>query len=180
MSSLGWIRKGDQAACGGIVAEGLSSMRSRGVEVSYEGARMDCPRNCTIAEGLQQFTLPNGRKRPHHGHRTSGGCPLISTCNGIDGWGGDGALVPAGFFQNANGQWVEVAAPRPAQPVLDEMPHLVDESIEGVPYFIEAADGRTFVGRTQPGGLLPRIESSHAYTVYWGDEASARQEGEAS
>ena len=179
MSSLGWIRKGDKAACGGVVAEGLPHFNSHGVEASYQGARMACPKNCTIAEGLQQFTLPNGRQRPHHGHRTSSGCPLISTSNGVDGWGADGALEPASFFQNADGQWIEVAAPNSAQLVLDEMPHLVDEAIEGVPYFVETADGRTFAGRAQSGGLLPRIESPHAYKVYWGDEALARLKGSA-
>lgn len=175
--SLGWIRKGDKAACGGVVADGLPTVKSHGVEASFQGARMTCPKNCTIAEGLQQFTLPNGRKRSHHGHRTTGGCPLISTCNGVDGWGGGSTLVPASFFQNADGQWVDVAAPTSAQPVLDEMPHLADDSIEGVPYFVETVDGRTFAGRTQPSGLLPRIESPHAYKVYWGDQALARLEG---
>jgi len=178
-SSLGWIRKGDKAACGGIVAEGLPNMRSHGVEASFQGARMNCRKNCTIAEGLPQFTLSNGRKRPLHGHRTTGGCPLISTCNGVDGWGGDGNLAPASFFQNANGQWVEIAEPGLEHPVLDEMPQLVQQSIEGVPYFIQTADGRTIAGRTQADGLLPRVQSSHAFEVYWGDEALARLEAAA-
>jgi uncharacterized Zn-binding protein involved in type VI secretion len=50
---------------------------------------------------------------------------------------------------------------------------------EGYPYFIETADGKTYSGRMSGDGLLPRIEtdSSDDYTVYWGDEALARQNG---
>jgi hypothetical protein len=49
---------------------------------------------------------------------------------------------------------------------------------EGYPYFIETADGRTFSGRLDRGGHLPRVHTDAAdnYTVHWGEEALARQE----
>jgi len=58
----------------------------------------------------------------------------------------------------------------------DEQSRLVAPSIEGVPYFIETFDGRTFSSRTGPGGLLPRVatQDENEYSVYWGDEALAR------
>jgi hypothetical protein len=51
-------------------------------------------------------------------------------------------------------------------------------TIEGYPYFMEMADGRTSVGRVDASGKLPRIvtEEASEYTVYWGDQALARQE----
>jgi hypothetical protein len=48
--------------------------------------------------------------------------------------------------------------------------------IEGVPYFIETMDGRTFSGRVGADGLLPRIDTygEDEYKVLWGDEALAK------
>lgn len=61
----------------------------------------------------------------------------------------------------------------------DEQPQLVGPPIEGVPYFIATLDGRTFSGRTGPGGLLPRVttEGEGEYHVYWGDEGLHRAQG---
>jgi hypothetical protein len=52
-------------------------------------------------------------------------------------------------------------------------------AMDGYPYFVETADGRTSCGRTDANGNLPRIETprDESYTVYWGDEALARQSG---
>jgi uncharacterized Zn-binding protein involved in type VI secretion len=49
---------------------------------------------------------------------------------------------------------------------------------EGYPYFIETADGRTFSGRLENSGHLPRVytDGTNEYHVYWGDDALARQE----
>ncbi|MCX4144811.1 MULTISPECIES: PAAR domain-containing protein [Paraburkholderia] len=51
--------------------------------------------------------------------------------------------------------------------------------IEGYPYFIETEDGRVFSGRLESGCRLPRVYTavSDNYTVYWGDDALARQDG---
>lgn len=71
--------------------------------------------------------------------------------------------------------------PEPSS-IYDEQPRLVAPQIEGVPYFIETTDGRTFSGRAGPGGMLPRIETAaeDSYTVLWGDEALAKMaEGQA-
>jgi len=47
------------------------------------------------------------------------------------------------------------------------------------PYFIETSDGRTFQGRLDSSGHLPRIytDTASEYVVYWGDEALAKQDG---
>nr|WP_133664581.1 hypothetical protein [Paraburkholderia sp. BL10I2N1] len=52
-------------------------------------------------------------------------------------------------------------------------------ALDGYPYFVETADGRTFSGRVGANGLLPRIETDVAgtYAIYWGDEALARRVG---
>jgi uncharacterized Zn-binding protein involved in type VI secretion len=85
----GWMRVGDQADCGGTVAEGASSDTSGGTAYTYQGARMSCNKHCTIAEGYPISTLPNGAAQVLDGQHTSGGCRLISTLNGVDGVAGD-------------------------------------------------------------------------------------------
>lgn len=106
MKTIGWIRLGDLAACGGIVAEGDVRCRNMGKPYAFQGARMDCPRNCVIAEAYDQSTLTNGQRRVLHGMKTSGGCPLLSTLNDIDGiTQSSAANVPVRFIQDEAGQW---------------------------------------------------------------------------
>jgi uncharacterized protein (DUF2345 family) len=52
-------------------------------------------------------------------------------------------------------------------------------ALDGYPYFIETADGRTHGGHIDASGQLPRIytHSSDDYTVHWGDDALARKNG---
>ena len=107
MNIIGWIRQGDKAACGGLVVEWLSTCTGHGVPYSYQGARMACRNSCVIAEGFDRSTLANGRHRVIHGMTTSGGCPLYSTLNDIDGVGNEsGKAVPLSFAQGDNGEWV--------------------------------------------------------------------------
>jgi hypothetical protein len=64
----------------------------------------------------------------------------------------------------------------PASNQLDEQVHATGIA-ERYPYFIETADGRTFSGRIDTSGALPRVltgESAGQFTVYWGDDALSR------
>ena len=106
MNIIGWIREGDKAACGGKVVEGLNTCTGRGIPYSFQGARMACRNNCVIVEGFSRATLANGRSRVIHGMRTSGGCPLHSTLNDIDGVSNEsGEAIPLRFTQDHNGEW---------------------------------------------------------------------------
>jgi uncharacterized Zn-binding protein involved in type VI secretion len=177
MRIIGWIREGDRAACGGLVVEGDPLCRSDGRAYSFEGARIDCPTKCVIAEGFQRRTLTNRRHAVIHGMKTSGGCPLISTINEFNGVVNEtGAPVPTVFFRNAKGDWIGVCKRAQEESPFDEQVKLAALPIEGIPYFIETHDGRKFSGRTGAGGLLPRIETygEDEYAIWWGDEALAR------
>jgi uncharacterized Zn-binding protein involved in type VI secretion len=46
---------------------------------------MSCNQGCVIAEGDPSSILSNGKAQVLDGQRTSGGCTLISTLNGVDG-----------------------------------------------------------------------------------------------
>jgi uncharacterized Zn-binding protein involved in type VI secretion len=106
MKIVGWIRVGDTAACSGVVIEGDAATTSQGRPYAFQGARIDCRKNCTIAEGVAGCTLSNGRSQVIHGMNTSGGCPLLSTLNGVDGLGdGGGSDLPLRFVRDDEGAW---------------------------------------------------------------------------
>ena len=174
MKIIGWIRLGDVAACGGKVAEGLNTCTGRGIAYSFEGARMACRNNCVIAEGFSRSKLPNGRSRVIHNMKSSGGCPVYSTLNDIDGVANQsGEVIAEKHFLNADGQWTPVKEPAPHEAPYDERPQLDALPVVGVPYFVKTNDDRTFSGHAESDGLLPRIDTygEDEYTVYWGDEA---------
>lgn len=178
MEIIGWIRQGDKAACGGTVIDGNATSDCHGRPLSYTGAHMACRKNCVIIEG-HPLTIMDGKNLVHHGHRTSNGCPLLSTLNGVDGWGNEsGAPIATEYFQNTQGEWTPKV--HDGMPY-DEQTHVVAEHTEGVPYFIETTDGRTFSGAMPAGGELLRVDTygQDTYTVLWGDEALAKLTGEA-
>lgn len=72
------------------------------------------------------------------------------------------------------------AAAMVASTAHDEQTHIVSPHLEGVPYYIETSDGRVFSGCIPANGVLPRVvtQGEEAYTVFWGDEALAKQAGE--
>lgn len=113
MKIIGWIRLGDKASCGGVVAEGSATEKSHGIGYAYQGAAMNCQNGCTIADAHAHAQLENGRQRVTHGQCTSGGCSLISTLNNIDGIGNaSGATVADAFAQDAEGKLVNIFLPR--------------------------------------------------------------------
>ncbi|WP_348600514.1 PAAR domain-containing protein [Cupriavidus sp. BIS7] len=67
------------------------------------------------------------------------------------------------------------------QETYDEMPVAMAPSgpVAGYPYFVETSDGRGLFGYTDEQGELPRITtiSAGSLTIYWGDEALAKQPG---
>jgi uncharacterized Zn-binding protein involved in type VI secretion len=83
----------------------------------------------------------------------------------------NGGASPAGLAESTAGD---------AQ--LDEQIHASASSarLDGYPYLIEMRDGRVFSGRVQSGGALPRMitgENADEYTVYWGDDALEKSNG---
>ena len=182
MQIIGWVRVGDQAGCGGTVAEGLSTSTAYGRALAFRGARMQCRKqDCVIVGHHATSTMANRREKVHHGHLTSGGCPLLSTLNDVAGVGVEkGMSAPTVVLQPGGSNWVAAAA---GQPSYDEQAHLRGESgvpLAGLPYFIETSNGRTLSGRADRNGLLPRIDTVEAeeYSVFWGDEALVRTSGE--
>lgn len=180
MTIVGWIREGDETGCGGKVVEGDAARTSHGKAYAFQGARVTCRKHCVIAEGYLLSTLTDGRPQVIHGMKTSGGCPCISTLNGIDGVdnGNGGAKpaaggnvaqppvpVPVSFKPGGDGGWVPVYAPLSHEDcAFDQHIILEDQDgapVEGVPYRIVDARGAVIEGLTEAGGRT-LIVAGHA------------------
>lgn len=175
MRILGWIRVGDRAACGGIVAEGHDRISYDGIAYSYQDAKVHCPQACVIVEAASFYRLPNGRAVPHHGHRTSGGCPLHSTINDLCGYATDGAdAVPAQFVPDGHGGWQACSHAFPYDLSFLVKDDCTGQAMPNVPYRISLNGGRFIEGRTDAQGRTEVIHSDHpehaTLTVpYYGD-----------
>jgi hypothetical protein len=68
----------------------------------------------------------------------------------------------------------------PAPQQFNEQFKLQASGVDGVPYYIVLADGRSQSGRLAADGLMPRIATlqSENYMVYWGDAALVMLAGE--
>lgn len=176
MRIVGWIRVNDVAACGGVVAEGLSTATSNGVPYSFQGARMACRMSCVIAEGYARSTLSNGKYRVIHGQSTSGGCPLYSSINDFDGVANEhGEAVPRGFIQDHNGEWVGNTAGvnSSVSAAYDEQFLLLDgdgRPLAGIYYTAKLASGELVYGETDAEGKTQRFYtlSEHQIEIHLG------------
>jgi len=158
MKIVGWIRQGDQAACGATVAEGDQLCISMGKAYAFEGARMDCSGTCVIAEGVASWQLTNGSNQVIHGMKTNRGCPLLSTLNDIDGIGrAGGPDVPIRFVQDDAKNWVGKT-----NEGYDQQFVLTDEQT-GMPlpnrHYRLTSNGKTIEGKTDADGKTERIAS---------------------
>ena len=157
MSTIGWIRYGDKAACGGVVVEGSNTDISHGRAYAFQGARMACRKGgCVIVDGFPRATLTNGRYQVIHGQYTSRGCPLISTLNDIDGvLDESGAEIPIRFVQDADGEWVGKH-----NEGYDQHFHLSDE-VTGESladrYYRMTFDGQVIEGKTDSEGRTAKV-----------------------
>lgn len=178
------IRLGDPTTHGGVVVSATGHFEMLGKPVARLGDKVTCPilghGGCTIAEGDPLWSI-DGIPVALEGHKTSCGASLISTLPNVtrsyEGMGapnqGEGAAsVTAGVrFAGDDGK-------KEAHSPYDEQTQLISPPMEGLPYFIEVSDGRSFSGRVDQSNLLPRIDTmgEDKYIVYWGEEALARMD----
>jgi hypothetical protein len=103
--------------------------------------------------------------------KTSGGCPIYSTLNGIDGVGNDsGQAIPLGFTQDHSGQWVGNTAG-----VSSSIRHEYDEQfllldgggrpLAGTYYTAKLASGELFHGETDDEGKTQRFYTTDAHHI---------------
>lgn len=186
MSIIGWIREGDAASCGGHVERGHPTYTSHGKALAYDGSPMKCRKNCVVKAREHHFSLPDGLPKVLHGDETSGGCPLMSTLNGIHGIGDpSGVPIATAYFQQAVG--AHVAAGLAAEALddgawvpgrYDDRYVLLsahdDEPLAHVAYAIEREDGGVEHGTTDAEGrthLLKQTWEQEHVRIYLEDNA---------
>lgn len=175
------VRHGDETTTGGFVMAYSSRMHDGGRKIALSGDEATCG-NCKGAYkilGTGKGVSDRSRVVVVHGDRVLCPCGKNRVIAGGDARCHMEQQSEASFASLGN------ASNRASAPSSDL---LFDEQIrsdadgaamEGYPYFIETEDGRTFSGRLEPDGRLPRITSdtSGQYSVHWGDDALARQQG---
>jgi uncharacterized Zn-binding protein involved in type VI secretion len=174
------IRDGAKTTAGGTVKASVTWYKIDGAPVACEGDPVNCPTCGTT--GIIQCVMPRIPERVNNKEIALSDDLCICRCTPVPKLIADQTLkcqllvlVPEEVAQ----QWSSTATPPTERRIYDEQPRLEAAPIEGVPYFVQTADGRTFCGRTGPGGLLPRVttEGEGEYHVYWGDEALHRAQG---
>lgn len=184
MSIIGWIREGDVAACGASVTLGHPHFISHGKALAYHGSPMACNKGCVIKAGEHHFTLPDGLPQAMHGDKTSGGCPLLSTLNGIHGFDTSSAApIATAYFPP---KVSALAAPSVMPEALSEEPWIAGQyddryvllgASDGRPlahaaYAIEREDGSIEHGVTDGAGhthLLKQTLTPEHVRVYLED-----------
>ncbi|CAN7200538.1 PAAR domain-containing protein [Trinickia sp. LjRoot230] len=170
------IRHGDPTTTGGLVMAFSSTIHDEGKKVALSGDEASCG-NCKGA--FKIFGTGRGMSEKGRDVVVDGDlvlCPckknrvivgrnpgiFLETRTEAAGAGSGGAPMQAG--DRIYDEQVAVAS---------------SAALEGYPYLIEAIDGRTIAGRLDSNGRLPRVysDASGAYSVHWGDEALAKQEG---
>lgn len=171
MNIIGWIREGDAAACGGSVKQGHPHFNSHGKALAHHGSPMACKKNCMVTAGEHHFTLPDGLLQALHGDKTSGGCPLMSTLNGIHGVGNaSGAPIVTAYFQPAAAVLADIVEDIPWLPGQYDDRYVLLGVSDGRPlahaaYAIEREDGSVEHGTTDGEGhthlLRQTLEAEH-------------------
>jgi uncharacterized Zn-binding protein involved in type VI secretion len=174
------IRDGAKTAAGGTVRASIAWYKIDGIPVALEGDPVDCPACGTT--GKIQCVMPRLPDDLNGKQIALSDDLCICQCSPAPRLIAE-QTVKCQFILTADEEPTGAAQARQTTTAahhFDEQPRLVAPPIEGLPFYIETRDGRTFSGRAGAAGLLPRVatEGEEDYHLYWGDEALARMSGE--
>ncbi|MGN7102204.1 PAAR domain-containing protein [Ralstonia holmesii] len=185
-----FLKKGDGSTAGAEVLEGEETCTHNGTALTFIGAKVYCYACKTVgliaAQGPRWPDFMMEKEQALEGDICICKCqpPPIMIASQNDSFQSfeHHELAALGFGESSNPLRTALSATRHfnACSSYDEQTHLVSPGVEGIPYYIETADGRAFSGCVPANGLLPRIDTQgdEPYTVLWGDEALAMQAGE--
>lgn len=189
-----FIVMGDRTSHGGVVVEASQLSLTHNKPIARVGDQVTCPipwhGTTVIVEGDPTMII-DGKPAARHGDKCACGAVLISsqvvsTVGG--GGGGSGANAHAadtgqGSSLTHTEQPTDQSSPlREVRFQYDEQTKLVvtgnTATLVGLPWFIKTEDGKTYSGRLDESGQLPRVstESEGRYETYWGDEALEHME----
>ncbi len=179
------IRLGDTTSHGGVVIEASGKSFTGNVSIARMGDKVTCPipghGTNPIVSGDPTFIV-DGQPVAREGDKTACGATLIPSqlVTTVSNGSASSGSPKVAERPTTDNQRAEVKKPESLEDQYDEQAHLIEPSISGVPFYAETMDGRTFSGRADPDGQLPRIDTfgEDAYTVLWGDAALAKSASE--
>ena len=175
------VRHGDPTTTKGLVVALTATIHDNGKRVALSGDQATCG-NCKglfNVFGTGQGMSEKGRAVVVDGDLVLCPCKKNRVIVGIS----PGIFLESGGSADASSSAYGAQSSLPSTPptTYDEQVRAVASAVPvGYPYFIETADGQTLAGRLDVNGKLPRIDTGTVagqYTVYWGDEALARNNG---
>lgn len=158
---------------------------THGRGIARVGDRVTCPKKghgTTVIVTGDPTMIIDGKPAARHGDKCACGATLLSTqavsTTSDGGVSNPQAASAAQAAQAAASGYVDQETRKEVN--FDEQTQLVVSNgtavLVGLPWFIKASDGRTFSGRLDESGELPRIftDSEQEYEAFWGEEALER------
>ncbi|WP_431820418.1 hypothetical protein [Burkholderia sp. F1] len=186
-----FLARGDRAG-NAVITEGLDNVTCSNPPPRVNIATLFMKTYCTACK-QEGFVAPKGPRRP--GTAPNGkpwalsgdinicGCnppPIFHAERGMKMivTSQEAATLAGGSSASAastTGAKVATAVPTDVSATYDEQVRAGIRTTlpQSYPYLIEMSDGRTYAGRVNTNGQLPRIHSGTAenYTIYWGEHA---------
>ncbi len=185
---------GDRTDHGGVVVGASGTTETHGKRIARVGDQVTCPKKghgTTVIVSGDSTMLDEGRPVARHGDKTACGATLISS-QFVSTTSDGGASSPQASSQAQAARAAEFFPPE-AQAMLSEARFTFDEqtrlevdgdtsTLVGLPWFIKKTNGQTQSGRLDASGQLPRVitDGEDRYEAFWGDEALALMNGDAS
>lgn len=167
------ITKGCMTDHGGIIQESDNTFLIENIPVHTEGMKHFCPK-CKMMVSAQSlgkgFLMASGRTIIMAGDKATCGATYMPNQNLVVRAAGTGSAASANSSAISNFINSETAK------IFDEQIVAQFSFAEGMPYFIETAEGETFQGIVGADGKLPRVATQEqgSYSLYLGEEALER------
>lgn len=162
-----FITKGSMTDHGGIILQGEDSWKVEGKGAHLEGMTHFCPRCKVMSKAIGSengFMQVNGKNIIVAGDTSTCGARFIKNQ--------DLAVRDRGVGSGVKSNQI-VDKILNNEKFFDEQVETQFNFAEGMPYFIETENGKTYQGTVGADGKLPRVktETEGAYQIYLGEDA---------
>jgi uncharacterized Zn-binding protein involved in type VI secretion len=174
---------GDRTDHGGVVIGSSQTTDTHGKRIARVGDQVTCPKKghggTTVIVSGDPTMIIDGQPAARHGDKCACGATLIAS-QAVSTVADGGTSNPRAASQvQRNAAAAASINPPPVQDEVkfDEKTELLvsgdTATLVGLPWFIRTQDGRTFSGRLDESGQLPRVitDTEQEYETLWGEDA---------
>lgn len=174
---------GDRTDHGGVVIGSSQTTDTHGKRIARVGDQVTCPKKghggTTVIVSGDPTMIIDGQPAARHGDKCACGATLIaSQFVSIVADGGASNPQAASESQRDTTAAAGISGPSaPEEVKFDEKTELLvsgdTATLVGLPWCIKTQDGRTFSGRLDESGQLPRVitDNEQDYDAHWGEDA---------